>query len=437
MKTKKLGINLVIQLIIKFIAVLLAVFTTRWLISNVSSSELAEYNVGLAFVSVVVSIIHGGIPNVIQKYYTNNHNIDEIGHFWSTFALIRFISYFAGIILIFLGYKVSGVTNIGLLLSIYTIMWLLIADLSYRSICDALAKTWQFNLTDVLARLLILLALIGYGYSGLTLYSPLSYFIFVSGIAYLCGLVADAIWQRKNAIWRVPQMGILKIHLRSMTYLWISAVTVALFLTTDKLFLRYFNYSDEVINGYSNAYKVFETAGIIPGIIMPTIASMVKKRLDVGMQTKVSRYFQTKWNITQSTSIVYEWLLYTSVLGILTFLVMLVISPIFINIIDPTLKYPLAMNVLPFLTVPILLLFFIHFFLLLTIFMDGEKYELIGTSIILCVTVLLYFVLIPPFGIYGAGIATLGGYICDVSVKTYFFSRSFREYMKLTKSKVA
>ncbi len=435
MKTRKIGLNLIVQVAIKFVAVILAIFTTRWLISNVESSELANYNVGLAFVSVIISIVHAGIPNIIQKFYTNESDKADIGVFWSTFALIRGVSYFIGLFLIVIFYRITGVENLGLLASIYSIMWLLTADLSYRSICDALAKTWQFNLTDVLSRVLILLAISGYTLFRVQLYSPLNFFIAASGMSYFAGLMADAIWQRKHVVWKKPTLSMLKIYLPSLTFLWISAVCVALFTTTDKLFLRYFGYSDEIINGYSNAYKLFETAGIIPGIAMPTVASLVKKKLDLLQESTLSIYLKQKLKLGVRLSILLEWVLYTLVIAMIICVFVVVISPLLIRLIDKDLKYPLALSSAPIILLALAPLFFIYLFSLLTMFMNGEKYEMYGTMIILFFTTILYVTLIPRFGIVGASFATLGGFVVDLCVKIYFFSKSFGEYSKLTKAK--
>lgn len=112
-----------------------------------------------------------------------------------------------------------------------------------------------------------------------------------------------------------------------------------------------------------------------------------------------------------------------------------VISPLLIRLIDKDLKYPLALSSAPIILLALAPLFFIYLFSLLTMFMNGEKYEMYGTMIILFFTTILYVTLIPRFGIVGASFATLGGFVVDLCVKIYFFSKSFGEYSKLTKAK--
>jgi O-antigen/teichoic acid export membrane protein len=428
MKLPKLGVNLVLQLIIKFGAVLITIFTTRWLISNVSSSDLADYNVGIAYVSIITSLINGGIPNVIQKFYTNHHKLADIKPFWSTFVAIRFATYFIGLGIIYSTYQFSGVENLNFLFSLYTIMWLLVADLSYRAICDALNKTWQFNLTDLFGRSLIFLGLILYGQLQISLSSPISYFIALSFVAYFSTLTIDIIWQRKHTAWGLPKIEVFYKYLPSITYLWFSALCIALFSTTDKLFLRYFSYSDEVINAYSNAYKIFETAAIIPGLTMPTIASLVKRKLDNEEVSKYSLKLQKIFKISLRKSLIVEWGSYIIFTALIICVIIQLASPFLIKIIDPDLKYPQVTAAAPILILTIVPMFLVFFFSLLTIFMSGEKYELYSTAIVLLVTVSLYLILIPRYGIYGASLATLLGFSMDMLTKMFFFLKVSQKF---------
>jgi O-antigen/teichoic acid export membrane protein len=359
---------------------------------------------------------------MVQKFYTNPHKQEEIANFWSTFSWLRIFSYFFGIVLIGLSYKFSSVENLGLILAIFSLQFILLADLAFRSICDAKGHTWQFSLTDFGNRLILVFGLISFDLFKIQ-FNALNYFLIFTLISYTVGILADAIWQKPFYSFGDFDFEILKKYLKPIFYLGLSGFTVALYLQTRKIILNSFGVQENLVNGFGNAEKIFSLATIVPGLTMPMIASLVKKRLDGGILSEFGAWLKKKMDWTTTKSIIVEWLSYTLVLSLVLTLGMIIFGPLVIWLVDAGGKYQSAYSTLPILSLGMLPFTTVIFLANLIVFLGGEKYELYGTSILAVIGLGLYFALIPQYGIYGASWATVIVFFIDLFLKLYFITK--------------
>jgi hypothetical protein len=335
------------QVGIKFLAIACGIFITRWQVGNFSTEDFANYGLILSYNSIVLMAVTWGLPQIIQKVFTNkdllNHekavginsplegwqsqtdwvdksdvaqNVDteavstkDISHssnagkvpqffgqplsgsispqidcnlklsinlsnFWTTTVALRLASYLVGLILIFFTYRLSQTSDLISVIGIFTAQFILLADLAFRSIADSNNKSWQFSVTDLLGKLI----LVGLMFVSVQFFRPsIIGFAAISILAYSISLLADAFWQRKNYSWGKFDLNIIKVEIGAIGFLTLADIINGLYSKTDLLFLRYFNFDLFQVASYSNAYKLFEIATIIPGLTMPVLASILRK----------------------------------------------------------------------------------------------------------------------------------------------------------------
>lgn len=431
MNVKKFGAGLIANVIIKFLSIGLGFYTTRWIVDNLTSLQYEQYNLVLAYSAIILAFTSFGIPVFIQKFYTNPHKKEEIANFWTTYSALRLISYLVGIIIILLTYSLSQTNNLVLILGIFTIQFILTVDINYRSIADAKGYPWKFALTDFGGKLILVLLLFLYPTIGDD-FDPLWYFVFAAGTSYILGLLADSYIHRKLTPIGKVDFTLLKKNYQSIFYISFAFLVLGVYSTTDKLFLKYFGYSDTTINGYSNAYKLFEIAVVVPGLTAPSISSLAKQRLDNGLVTPVGKRIQkfvhqltNSKKFGQNKIIVTEWLIFSIFIGFVSTIgIWLLGSPV-LKIIDPTNKYPLSFSILPILALALIPISALFFFGNLVVFKDGEKLTFYGQIVVMIAALGLYSILIPMYGAYGAAWATVITYTIDFLTKVYQMRKVF------------
>ena len=422
LKLGKFGFSLFSQTFIKILATALGLYTTRWLISHTTGSDYNAYLVVIDFSQIILTLIELGIPKLVQKFYTNDHEPSDIPAFWTAFSYLRVLSYFVGIVLIALTFRFSSVDSLGLILGIFSLQFILLTDVAFRSICDAKGHTWQFSLTDLGNRLLLVGGLLAFDIFRLD-YNGLQYFLWVTCFSYLAGFIADAIWQRQYYSFGRLDLSVLRKYLKPIFYLGLSGFTVAMYMQTRKIILNNYGFEEVLVNGFGNAEKIFTLVTIIPGLTMPMVASLVKKRLSSGTLSKLGQWFYQSWSWTKSKSIISEWFIYTLGLSLLLTLGMLVFGPLILWLVDSQNKYASALQILPILSLGMLPFTPVIFLANLIVFLNGEKYELYGTSILAVFGLSLYFLLIPSYGIFGAAWATVAIFFLDLILKVFFIAK--------------
>jgi O-antigen/teichoic acid export membrane protein len=436
-----------LQVGIKFLAIACGILITRWQVSNFTTEDFANYGLILSYNSIILMAVSWGLPQIIQKVFTNKEsNIsslnskNEVGNsplegwqsqtdgvfqsdstkignvgvsvtnqfnlpnFWTTTVVLRLASYLVGLILIFLTYNLSQTSDLIAIIGVFTAQFILLADLAFRSIADSNNKSWQFSVTDLLGKLI----LVGLMYISVQFFQPnIIVFAGISILAYFISLIIDGFWQRKNYSWGKFDLNIIKVNLGAIGFLTLADIINGLYSKTDLLFLRYFNFDLIQIASYSNAYKLFEIATIIPGLTMPVLASMLRKKLN-------------NKEITKKTLVKYYGIAIG--VGVLTTIAVNIFAQLGILLIDPNSKYD-SLNLLRILSLILIILFptLLSSDLLNVSGLEKKQFwSKLWTAIL---AIILYLVLIPMFGGVGAALATLCFFGFELTLKTWYVWR--------------
>ncbi len=263
-------------------------------------------------------------------------------------------------------------------------------------------------------------------------------------------------WQIWFKIWQS--------HYKEIFFLGGASLVAGLFLRTDILFLGFTKVDNVSLNGYNNSYRLFEIASVIPTLIAPVLASQFIQKINQNKTTITQDFSQnsdnspnltgnnptdnqnqpnpldnfsnsskTSKNIpnnsTKNFQILQQFLLQMTLLGIICMILLFSLSPLGLWLIDPRKRFwTESLSVI--LPLSLILIFnglstFISF---VTVFLGNSHFELILSLANLCVATLLYFLLIPNFGIMGAATATLGIYIFDLIFRFFLFWKVWKAH---------
>ncbi len=389
----------------KVLAVFLGIFTNRWLVQNLPPENLSTYFLILSYNSLIIQSLGFGIYPLIQKFYTNKEHEHNLPNIWATFNIVRFVTYFIAILIILASYHyVSSFQEDQLyfILVLFSAQFLLEIDSHYQGVCNAKGNTWQFSLTDLISKILLLIILFGISW----MIKDTDLFIFYIWAVFLTNLVSlviDAIWQRKYTKWGRFEFNLLKQNLPTMIFLMMSGLVSSIYENIDRLILDYFQSSQEVIIAYANAYtNLFDKSKIVVLIAIPTLASFLKKRID---ETSFSA---TNW-FARHKNFLFSFLL-VFIIGLATFIGLTIFGPWVLKFIDPKGKYDLSFQVLPILAFALVPYFLNVFIFILIALKNGEKFNFAIEFISLIFALTLYFILIPQMSLFGAAYATLFTY---------------------------
>jgi O-antigen/teichoic acid export membrane protein len=418
---KKLGSGLLIQIVIKFLAVGLGLYTARWSISNIDTNTLSDFNILLAFSATLIMILNFGLHNILQRHYTLNADKAKKDSMFSTMMILRILGLPLGLLLVVIFLPLSGVNNLDLGLKIFAMLYILLIDINFKSITDALGTSWKFSITDFISKTLIvvLLALsVKYKISGI---EPVDIFVGVSIFSSIIALIIDANWQKPNYTITKMDFSILKENKKSILYLGLTSILASLYIVTDKLFLKHLDFPDSEIVAYSNAYRLYELATIIPGITTPVISSFANKRINSTEMAKVDYKFYQILNkikkLSPKKSIFLQYLLINISFSLVVTVLLVLIGPLVIKFIDSDLKYPLAFDVLPILALSLVPVSIIGYLGVMIILFGGEKNDFISYIFIAIFGLITYSIFIPAYGAIGASISTLLIFIFDIIIK--------------------
>ena len=405
LKTKLIPIGA--TLLPKFIAVFCGLALSRWL-NLLPTAEFSQFNVTVKNLAIVAPFLTLALPIYTHKFYTIHRDnylqvSAVVSNFWTTFSIIKVFLFFVGFLIIWLITILVPNQNQAVWLGLFVLQSVLITDQGYRAICDSFNKSWQFSITDLISKLVQICLLIGSLYL-FAIQPNFNIYFWISLLAYLISLLLDAIWQRQYTPPGKFDLNLIQKYLPSILQLSLSAFIVGLYLNLDIPLLKYLNFNDSAINGYSNAYKLYETVGIIPGIISPILAS------------------QAFGAIKNEPGKIYKWL--AAIFGYS--LVLLVgfnfFGPIVIKIIDSQQQYVSYSNsVLGILGFSFIFLALGQFLGSINIFLGGEKFDLIGSIPTAFFAILMYYYGISNFGLAGAAAASVGVYALDFCFKLFFF----------------
>jgi O-antigen/teichoic acid export membrane protein len=386
------------NVLIKFMAIISGLLVNRWL-NLTDSKSYADFNIAFAYVSLVMPFIYFGIPTLINKSFLIDSEGDK-GDTFINLSILRLFSFSVGILLILLTFQYTKLDNFNLVLGLYLVQFIIFGDIVFKSIGDAVGNIWKFSLTDFASKTMQVIILYT-SFKLLNIQPNVSMYILVAIFCSSISLIMDYLLFKQYIPNGKFNYDLLKQKIPGVLYLSLSALVVGLFLTTDKLLLRYFNFSDSEINGYSNIYKLFEVAGVTPAIILPSIVGrMINKKILIR-----SKEF-------------YNYLFFVTLTGLIYSIVFYFIAKPAISLIDPELKYyQNSIIAIPYLAISLVFIFILQFLGQFNVIIGKEKYDLIASVSSTIVALTAYFILIPPFGILGAAISTLIAFSFDSFIK--------------------
>ena len=398
----------------KFLAVGLGFYTTYWINNYLAVPDQSRYHLITAYTPVILSLLSFGINGIIQKSYTNITDKQKLQDIWATFNFFRICTYFLGLLIVALTYRLANIENFLLVFLLFSAQFILIADQTYLSVCNSYNRNWQFTLVDFITKGLVagflVLAVFLNRSSGFNLY----YLAVVLLFSYAFGMLLDAIWQRKDTRWGKIDLNLIKENRPVIISLTVTTMLTAVFLTTDRLVLERFA-SKEDFNGYSNAYKLFEIGIIVPSLITPAIASDFKRGLDKISDTASKIRYFLKYNF------------FIFLFGLVVSIGFVATSPLVLMLIQRKHHFESAYQSAPILGLALLTLFVSYFNKQVLIFIGEDKkvmYSVITTAIF---SVMFYFLLIPSWRHYGAAIATVLGFSLDMGLKFWFLFRFLKK----------
>jgi O-antigen/teichoic acid export membrane protein len=433
---------LVFSTIIKLLAIGLGLYISRWQNKFFSPDDLKNYNLIIVYNSIVFGILGLGIANLVYKFYTNENDKLKQKEFWTTILLFQIVLYFLGVILVFIIYYFSNIFNFYLLLTIFTAQYILLIDSNFKSIGDTLNRNWIFNISEFFAKALVMFIL--FFWSKELGINSLLYFAYTILAIYFLEFLFDWFTQREYTQLSVPSFSLIKDNKRFFFFMGLSNFFNSISSTTDKWFLNFFGYNSYVINGYSNTFKLAEIILVPFSIAIPVFASWAKKSIDKGESSKLllkyvdlnlpfSSYLR---NRRSSTLILIEWLLICTFAGIIISLIFLVLARFGLILIDSDrVYYEWSAEIIPLFAYAILPIGVIGFMSNMTIIFEKDNYEFYTYIIFAFSAILLYIILIPPFGHYGAIIASgVTNWIFAIS-KWFAFSSAYTNFLKNQKYK--
>lgn len=402
----KNNLLLAFSVIIKFGAILIAILINRWQNNYLKPEELKDFNLSLAYLAIILGIIDFGIPKIIFKYFTNHKKVDKLGNFWLTMLVLRGFTFFVGIIIIIISYKLSGITNLALVLSIFLAQFILLADQSFRSVVDSRDKSIKFSATDFFSKFLLTIIL----YLGIRYFSfnsNLWFFVFIAIVIYFITYVSDYILNKKDIPAGKFDFQILKKNAKSLFYL---ALPGLIYVNTlDRIFLEMVGTDKFVFNGYSNAIKIYEVAYILPALVVPVLASRLKNKVKELNQKQIQANFR-------------KYLFYLLSLGIFYAGSIYIFSPLVFTILDPQklyIKYSLqVIGILALAIIPIFISFFIYNW---NIFNHREKQESYYYYLYVIILASLFWFFTNYWGFIGSATAVLTINYLDLLIRTTIF----------------
>jgi O-antigen/teichoic acid export membrane protein len=394
--------KMILQVGIKFLAIACGIFATRWLNNNLTIEENADYAVIISYNATILMMVTLGLPTLTQKFYTNIEDKKILANFWATSVWIRIISYIFSLILIYFTYKIVGIKDLLITLGIFSAQFILLSDNVYRSICDARNRSWQFSTTDLIGKIILIAGL----YGSIIFYKPnLWIFAIISIVAYLISITLDAFWQRKDTTWGKLDTSIIKSELGAIGFLSLSDIINGIYSKTDILFLKNTAVSNIELVSYSNGYKLFEIITIISSLTMPVLGSKLIKKMNVDKSSRSEfvKYYSL-----------------VSLAGIVVGLGTILFSGLATWTIDPSGKFTETQSILNLLSIVVAILFPTMLSNDLLNLSGLEKKQFWSKVITGIVAIVAYLILIPMFGIWGAGYATIIFFAVECCVKGYF-----------------
>ena len=423
------------SIFIKFIAVALGIFTSRWINTNIEAEKLSDLNIILVSNAVIFGSLGLGIPTLVQKFYTDHSDLKKYAKFWTTILFFQIFLYFIGLSIVGIIYLLTNISEFWIFAAIYTAQYILLLDTNFKSIADAYNRSWVFSFTDLLAKVLVIACFYSVSFFGKV--DGLEYFSYVIFVVYVLEYILDWIFQKKYTTIASPDWSIIKANSGFFWYVGLSSFLSGISSTTDRWFLKFFGYDAYTIVGYSNSYKIVEMSLIPQALAIPVILSWAKREIDKNQQPGLIKdYIRMKllfWEkiskMTFPAQVMIKWGIFSGLVGLFTGFGVLFLGWIGLILIDPNRAYyDLSLQTIPYLGVALFPSGFIGFAGGMTVLFEKEKYDLWSYMLFSVSALALYLLLIPGFGAIGAAIATLLSGFIFATFKLYLLLRAFKHY---------
>jgi O-antigen/teichoic acid export membrane protein len=395
----------------KVISLLVGLLSMRWINTNLTSQDLKSLFLTLFFTSAILNISSLGLGNLVSRsYVTEKEKPQNFFKLWSNYFYIQVINFLIGGVVLLVIAQYNPLLPILPLMLIYLSQYFLAIDGSYKFITESNNRTWTFTITESISKILIIASL----YFVVNNYFPsnklISYSIVVIIFAVIQYLMDNWI-NRKEILWTTPNFAILWEHKKEIIqYTLLTTISVAS-ANSDKWFLNFYRFSDEVINGYSNIYNLYIIGISVESFILPVLFYNMIKNFDINQKASV---------IIKNNKWFYLFFLETIIFSI----GFNVGSRYLINFIDKDLKYSnYSFDVINILSATILFNSSIFIFSQFYLFKKKLKFETISYLISSIITIILYILLIPRYGHIGAAYATLLGTVINFAVKIIFVKK--------------
>ncbi len=399
----KNNILLGLSVLIKFSSIFISILIVRWLNTNFEPRLLDQYNTAvLSYLAIILSVVNLGIPEFLHKEFTKIDDKEYLNNLWTTINILRFATYIVGLIVIVVTYRISKVENLFMILGIYSSQFILLADQNFRSVTDANDKSIRFSLTDLTGKVILTFLLYLSVFLNFKV-DILNYFIFVSIGAYLTTYILDFYINRNIVSWSKFDWSVISKNKKALFFLAVSGLIST--SSWDIIFLQYNHTNSYLINGYSNALKLFTTAMVLPGIIVPVLSSRYKRKKDL-----------LKNN---DRNLLKRYLIYLLTISSLFSIFLFLSSTLIFKVIDPKNLYSdVSIDAFHIFNLSLCFSFISMFLRYVNVFENNEKFEIYNQLSNAIIFLILFALLIPIYGITGAAISYLIIAIFDI-IKRY------------------
>ena len=400
--------KLILQLVIKLIAVAVGIAVSRWVNDYLTLSERSQWTTMVAITTLAVGMIDLGLSKLIQKYFTNSYQSNKANNYWTTMWIVRLLSLIVGLpIVIALGLWL-GVKDFGVVIAMFLAQFAMLCDQHFRSVLDSKGQGFWFSVTDLVAKLTLVAGLF-LVFSRIMPSGGLWIYVWSAGIGYWLGVGIDYWLTRRYVRFGKFESQIITDNARQIMFLTVASLVATAYVRTDVIYLKLWGVSDLELNSYDNAFKLYEVATVAPGVLIPTIASKLKQLVDqatttIAKQQLIKKYFGM-----------------TMVFGVGCTVAIWVFGSVGLWLVGASVKYPLSSQYLPIIALSILFLPMVIMISSLFVFFSKEKQEMQSVIATAVYSVPSYMVLVANYGGLGASIANVSLLLFDMLIKLYFF----------------
>lgn len=403
---------------LKFLSLPLSLLLSRWMTNEFSEQDLYLFNTASAYVFILIPILTFGLPQLIHRTFVNATTTDQKNEVWSTAFYLRIASYCIGVLICGLIAVLRQELSFLLLLGVFTIQFIILFDSHIKSYLDATEQTWRFGVTDFLTRFFVIALL--YAYAMLTKQNLLLIFVTCHIIIYLIGFLIDYIWNREGFELTAFSLKSVRNHSNSLIKISVSQIFVGTYLTLDKVILGYYTPSENSLNAYFNAYRIFDIFFLIIGIFSPVIASKIYTKYWVEAKNKHIMFLKA--------------IAIQVVFGLGVVIGFNIIGNILLGFIDSQKLYPLSWDLIFPLSLSFVFMSAMYMVTSFNYFLHNESSELLVSIILFFIHLVLYFGLIVLFGPFGGAWATSIGFALLFFIKYALFVYDYNRKANIERS---